>query len=70
MNRNLTINAHGIYDATGAVLADDEPITADEIESLLGIPGHVTMLFNHNGLVPAAHVFREWLSRQEPTPND
>lgn len=44
-------------------------MSAREIELACGIPEHETMLWNHDGVVPASHVIREaftgraWLSQ-------
>ena len=47
----------------GRACAPDEAITAREIYDCLRIPQHVTLFHNHDGLVPAAHVVRQALSR-------
>lgn len=41
------------------LLVADEPISAEEVEALLGIPAEATCWFNHGGTVPARSVCDE-----------
>ena len=43
----------------GQQLAPDAPVSAADVERILGIPEHTALLFNHSGFVPAAAVVRE-----------
>ena len=43
----------------GQAMEPDAPISAEDIERILGIPQHETLWFNHAGSVPAEAVVRE-----------
>lgn len=60
-----SIQAGILTDPAGGTFAADVPVSAEQIAACLGIPEHVTLFFNHGGVVPAAHVVREALQRQE-----
>ncbi|HEU4752219.1 MAG TPA: hypothetical protein VFU47_03850 [Armatimonadota bacterium] len=70
LRNGWTIDGETLVSPSGHHYRPDEPVTAAEIAECLGIPEHVTRLFNHSGSVPAAHVVREARQRREREENE